>query len=96
MCKTVRKVLARYREASTLQDIAGKEGVSERFIGRMIWLAHLAPGVLEALAGKCRPPTISINEMVEVAKLPWGEQVNTVLGLAPRLIASVYSAVGRE
>jgi hypothetical protein len=60
-------------EASTLQDIAGKEGVSERFIGRMIRLAYLAPGVLEALVVKRRPPAISINEMVEVAKLAWGE-----------------------
>ena len=65
-------------EASTLQDIAGKEGVSERYIGRMIRLAYLAPGVLEALVVKRRPPAISINEMVEVAKLPWGEQTGRV------------------
>ena len=57
-------------EASTLQDIAGREGVSERFIGRMIRLAYLAPEVLEALVAQRRPPAISINEMVEVAKLP--------------------------
>jgi len=62
-------------EPSTLQDIAGKEGVSERFIGRMIRLAYLAPGVLEALVVERRPPAISINEMVEVAKLPWAEQL---------------------
>jgi hypothetical protein len=31
-------------EASTLQDIAGKEGVSEGFVGRLIRLAYLAPG----------------------------------------------------
>jgi len=28
---------------------------------------------------KRRRPAISINEMVEVAKLPWGEQVGRVL-----------------
>jgi hypothetical protein len=65
-------------EASTLQDIAGKEGVSERFVGRMIRLAYLAPGVLEALVVKRRPPAISINEMVEVARLPWEEQMGRV------------------
>ncbi len=58
----------------------GKEGVSERFIGRMIRLAYLAPEVLEALVVKRRPPAISINEMVEVAKLPWGEQMGRVFG----------------
>jgi len=83
-------------EASTLQDIAGKESVSERYVSRMIRLAYLAPEVLEALVVKRRPPASSINEMVEVAKLPWGEQMKAVLGLAPRLMASVYSAVGRE
>ena len=67
-------------DATTLQDIAGKEGVSERFIGRMIRLAYLAPEVLEALVVKRRPPAISINEMVEVAKLPWGEQMGRVFG----------------
>ncbi|MFM7415311.1 MAG: hypothetical protein ACKO51_05925, partial [Alphaproteobacteria bacterium] len=64
--------------ASTLQDIAGKEGVSERYVGRLIRLAYLAPEVLEALVVKRRPPAISINEMVEVAKLPWGEQMARV------------------
>ena len=67
-------------EASTLQDIAVKEGVSERFIGRMIRQAYLAPEVLEALVVKRRPSAISINEMVEVAKLPWGEQMGRVFG----------------
>jgi hypothetical protein len=67
-------------EACTLQDIAGREGVSERFIGRMIRLAYLAPEVLEALVVKRRPPAISINEMIGVAKLPWGEQMGRVFG----------------
>jgi hypothetical protein len=38
----------------------------------------LAPGVLEALMVKRRAPAISINEMIEVAKLPWGEQMGRV------------------
>jgi hypothetical protein len=29
---------------------------------------------------KRRPPAISISEMVEVAKLPWGEQMGRVFG----------------
>ncbi len=70
----------RQGEASTLQDIAAKEGVSERYVGRMIRLAYLAPEVLEALVVKRRPPAISINEMVEVAKLPWEEQMGRVFG----------------
>jgi hypothetical protein len=68
-------------EASTLEDIAGKEGVSERYVGRMIRLAYLAPEVLEALVVKRRPPAISINEMVKLAKLPWGEQMGQAFGV---------------
>ena len=52
--------------------------LSERYIGRMIRLAYLAPEVLEALVVKRRPPAISINETVELAKLPWGEQMGLV------------------
>jgi hypothetical protein len=36
--------------------------------------------VLEALVVKRRPPAISINEMVKVAKLPWGDQMGWVFG----------------
>jgi hypothetical protein len=46
----------------------------------MIRLAYLAPEVPEALVVERGPPAISINEVVEVAKLPWGEQMGRVFG----------------
>jgi hypothetical protein len=67
-------------EMAGVQDIAVREKISDQYVGRMIRLAFLAPEVLEALVVKRRPPAISINEMVEVAKLPWGEQMGRVLG----------------
>jgi len=36
--------------------------------------------VMEALVVKRRPPAISINEMVEGAKLPWADQMGRVFG----------------
>jgi hypothetical protein len=60
---------------ASIQDIAASEKISDQYVGRMIRLAFLAPEVLEALVVKRRPPAITINEMVEVARLPWGEQV---------------------
>ncbi len=63
-----------------IQDIAASEKISDQYVGRMIRLAFLAPDVLEALVLKRRSPAISINEMVEVAKLPWGEQMGRVFG----------------
>jgi hypothetical protein len=57
---------------ASIQGIAAREKISDQYVGRMIRLAFL---VLEALVVKCRPPAISINEMVKVAKLPWAEQM---------------------
>ena len=59
---------------ASIQDIAASEKISDQYIGRMIRLAYLAPEVLEVLVAKRRPPAISINEMVEVARLPWADQ----------------------
>ncbi len=56
----------------------GRRGLSERYVGRMTRLAYLAPEVLEALVVKRRAPAISINDMVEVAKLPWDGQMGHV------------------
>ena len=62
--------------ASTIQDIAAAEKVSDRFVGRMIRLAYLSPTVLETLVITRKPPAISINELMTVAELPWSEQAN--------------------
>jgi hypothetical protein len=64
--------------ASTIQDIAAAEKVSDRFVGRMIRLAYLSPSVLEALVITRKPPAISINDLMAVAELPWFEQAKRV------------------
>jgi hypothetical protein len=64
--------------ASTIQDIAAAEKVSDRFVGRMLRLAYLSPSVLETLVITRKPPTISINDLMAVAELPWFEQANRV------------------
>jgi hypothetical protein len=65
---------------STIQDIAVAENVSDRFIGRMIRLAYLAPNVLEALVIARRPPAIAINDLMTVVELPWDGQMQRVFG----------------
>ena len=64
--------------ASTIQDIAAAEKVSDRFVGRMIRLAYLSPNVLETLVITRKPPAISINDLMAVAELPWFEQAKRV------------------
>ena len=63
---------------STIQDIAVAENVSDRFVGRMIRIAYLAPSVLEALVIARRPPAIAINDLMAVAELPWDGQMGRV------------------
>lgn len=69
-------------EASTLQDIATVERVTDRFVSRMMRLAYLAPEVLEKLLIHRIPPALSLNDLISVAELPWAEQMEAVFGPA--------------
>ena len=66
--------------ASTILDIAQAEGVTERYISRMIRLAWLSPAVLAKLVVERCPPAVSIKEMVAAAELPWRDQETVVFG----------------
>jgi len=69
-------------EASTLQDIATVEKVTDRFVSRMVRLSYLAPDVLEKLLIHRIPPALSLNDLIAVAELPWAEQMEVVFGAA--------------
>ena len=62
-------------KASTNLDLARAEDVSDRYIGRMIKLAYLAPAVLEKLLLQRCPLAVSIKYLTAVADLPWADQV---------------------
>jgi len=64
--------------ASTIQDIATAEKVSDRFVSRMMRLAYLSPDVLEELIIRRAPPALSLNELMAVAQRPWTEQREVV------------------
>lgn len=66
--------------ASTIQDIAATEKVSDRFVGRMIRLAYLSPEVLDHLVIRRVLPALSLNDLVAVADRPWAEQMDAVFG----------------
>jgi len=58
----------------TVSDIAKAEGISDRYVGRMLRLAYLAPAVLEKLLVSRTPPAVSLKDMTATAELPWAEQ----------------------
>jgi len=64
--------------ASTIQDIAAAEKVSDRFVSRMMRLTYLSPEVLEHLVIRRVPPALSLIDLVAVADRPWAEQLNIV------------------
>jgi hypothetical protein len=63
---------------ATIQDIAQAEGISDRYVGRMLRLAYLAPVVLDRLLIARMPPAVSIKELATAAELPWVEQEASV------------------
>jgi hypothetical protein len=68
--------------ASTIQDIAAAEKVSDRFVSRMMRLAYLSPEVLDHLVIRRVPPALSLNDLVAVADRPWAEQMDMVFELS--------------
>ena len=66
--------------AGTISDIAQAEDISDRYVGRMLRLAYLAPAVLEKLLVQRVPPAVSIKDLAMAAELPWAEQVDAAFG----------------
>lgn len=67
--------------ASTIQDIAAAEKVSDRFVSRMMRLTYLSPEVIDHLVTRRVPPALSLNDLVAVADRPWAEQLQRVFYL---------------
>jgi hypothetical protein len=65
-------------EFGTVQDLASAVGVTDRFIGRHIRLAYLAPEILKRLVYKREIPAITLVELGECIELPWAEQADVV------------------
>jgi hypothetical protein len=65
-------------DVTTIADLAREEGISDRYVSRVIRLAWLAPSVLERLVLRREPTVLSIFDLCGVAELPWVEQPERV------------------
>ncbi|SDX71213.1 hypothetical protein [Roseicitreum antarcticum] len=63
---------------NTIADLAREEGISDRYVSRVIRLAWLSPMVLERLVLRREPTVLSIFDLCGVAELPWVEQPEKV------------------
>ena len=67
-------------EFNTAQDLADAEGISDRFVSRLMRLSYLSPDVLHRLVTQRVPPAVSLNDLIAVTELPWAEQMKQVFG----------------
>ncbi|MDD9744766.1 MULTISPECIES: hypothetical protein [Marinovum] len=65
-------------DVNTIADLARSEGISDRYVSRVIRLAWLSPSVLERLVLRREPTVLSIFDLCGVAELPWVEQPGRV------------------
>lgn len=65
-------------DVNTIADIAREEGISDRYVSRVIRLAWLSPTVLERLVLRREPTVLSIFDLCGVAEQPWIEQPERV------------------
>ena len=65
-------------DVNTIADLARAEGISDRYVSRVIRLAWLSPSVLERLVLRREPTILSIFDLCGVAELPWVEQPGRV------------------
>jgi hypothetical protein len=65
-------------DVTTIADLAREEGISDRYVSRVIRLAWLSPPVLERLVLRREPSVLSIFDLCGVAELRWAEQPERV------------------
>ncbi len=65
-------------DVTTIADLAREEGISDRYVSRVIRLAWLAPSVLERLVLRREPTVLSIFDLSGIAEMPWVEQPGRV------------------
>lgn len=65
-------------DVNTIADLAREEGISDRYVSRVIRLAWLSPSVLKRLVLRREPTVLSIFDLCGVAELPWVDQPEKV------------------
>ena len=63
-------------KANSLTDIAAREGVTDRYVGHLIPLAFLAPGIVESILVGTQPADLTAETLIKRTEIPldWAEQ----------------------
>jgi hypothetical protein len=61
-------------EASSMREIARREGVDDSYVSRMVNLTTLAPDIVSAILDETLPPEVTLFELAAGTPLLWEEQ----------------------
>lgn len=61
-------------QARSLAEIAREEGVTARYVSRLVGYAFLAPDILEAILAGKQPPGLSVEAMRDPIPVRWVTQ----------------------
>jgi site-specific DNA recombinase len=78
-------------QASCMRAIARAEGLTDRYVARILPLAFLAPDIKEAILQGAQPIYLTLDQLCRPLPLTWPEQ-RRLLGLAPS--PGVHPAAG--
>ena len=67
--------------ARSLQELAKREGISRRYIRRLIGLAFVSPELIEAILQGRQPVALTATRLIELdLSLDWTEQQKLLAG----------------
>ena len=75
-------------EVSSVRVIAEKEGVTDRYVARILRLAFLAPDIVEAILDGSQPVDLEIQQLRKGIPLCWDEQLQLLRVNAPSRLGS--------
>ena len=65
-------------DVNTIAALAREDGISDRYVSRLIRFAWLLPSVLERLVLRREPTVLSLFDLCGIAEMPWAEQPGRV------------------
>ena len=73
-------------EATSLRAIAREQGVTPRYVGRLLRCAFLAPEIVDAILQGQQPPHLTIARLCKNLPMDWARQ-SEALGCVERNLA---------
>lgn len=67
-------------KASSIKSIAEEESLNERYVGRILRLAFLAPDIVEAILDGRQPADLDLDRLLKGVPIAWADQ-RRVFGL---------------